>query len=95
MSRRYPDTKPLYDTAHAKAASEAGGVLVYGPQFVDMPTDGTWYIVASTGIVHGVYGSALKEHAEAFAEKVPLAYVLEHKGARPKVGDHIWSIYNE
>jgi len=95
MSRRYPDTKPLYDTPQAKAVSEAGGVLVYGPLFADMSTDGTWYIVASTGIVHGVYGSALKEHAEAQAENLPFSYILEHKGARPKVGDRIWSIYHE
>jgi hypothetical protein len=93
MSRRYPDTKPLYNTPQAKAVSEAGGVLIYGPKFVDMSTDGTWYIVASTGIIHGVYGKALKEHAEAQAEKIPLAYVLEHNGARPRVGEHIWRLY--
>ena len=89
MSRRYPDTKPLYDTPQAKAVSEAGGVLIHGPKFADMSTDGLWYVVISTGIVHGVYGSALKEHAEAQAEKIPMAYVMEHNGPRPKVGDQL------
>ena len=29
MSKRWPDTKPVYDTPHAKAAAKAGGVLMY------------------------------------------------------------------
>lgn len=27
------DTPPIHDTPHAKAASAAGGVLIYGPKF--------------------------------------------------------------
>lgn len=93
---KWKDRKPLYDTPHAKAVSECGGVLIYGPQFcsavIDPPPAGVWHVVVSTGIVHGVYGSSLKDDAEQQAKRIPFAYVTEHTGTRPRVGDQVWSM---
>lgn len=51
------------------------------------PGDSVWHLVVSTGVVQGVYGSALREQAEAKAKEIPLAYVATYVGAKPHVGD--------
>jgi len=35
-----------------------------------------YYLVVSTGIIHGIYGSAIKHMAEERAESIPFAYVV-------------------
>jgi hypothetical protein len=46
-----------------------------------------WHLVISTGVVQGVYGSALREQAEELARQVPLSYVSTYVGSKPHVGD--------
>jgi len=46
-----------------------------------------YYLVVSTGIIHGIYGSAIKHMAEERAESIPFAYVVRTYGKRPSVGE--------
>lgn len=50
----------------------------------------TFFLVISTGYVHGVYGEALQDMAVEEAKKIPLAVVFKARLAdRPSVGKRI------
>ncbi len=57
-----------------------------------------YFIVMSTGYVHGVYGEALRDMALECAAKIPLAVVFRAPMAhRPSVGSRVtpqtsWSV---
>jgi hypothetical protein len=47
----------------------------------------TWLLIIATGTVQGVYGSALRDMAEACLARVPMGHLIEYAGPRPSVGD--------